>query len=797
MDTGYILVTITFAVAAVAFLLGLVIVREGPRQRLNWITAGMLFCGGAGALLGAIDFIAALREAKILRAQGGLVRNFAFLWEFFFPTFLLFTLYFPTERRVVRRAPWLGWMLFLPYLFHFALLLAGSDNAGRFRFLALAERYPSLEPILDFAGLALFLLYRLNAALFPLVNLAAMLGATWLLASAYRDTPNPRLRVQVRIVLAGLGGCLALYSIATLVPVLTGFRLSPVVRATLIVSGLTLGSLAIAYAIVRHRFLDVQMLARRSILYGAATAAALALYIVLVRRLNVAIAGFIGIEADYIQTAVLVVALLLFQPLVARLEDVLEQVMLGDRADYRNVLRGLSRDVSTVLDLGDLGRKVGDMLAGSMMVDCGCLIVRPAPGSPLVHVAGFGRQEADPVLIRALEERVISAGTSDLVDADELLAGTGLVPPVRFMLVPLRHGGELLGLLLLGRKVTGTGFNAEDRALLATLGDQIGVAIKNAHLHRASVAKTLLDEELSFARNVQQSFLPAEFPPMPPLDLWAHNVPSKVVSGDYYDVVPIGEHEVLIAIGDVSGKGVPAALLMSMLRASLRTQAREPINLCEMMRSLNRLIFESTSEREFVTLFLARVDCRGLRVRYSNGGHNPPLLRREDGRLERLDRGGLLLGAFDGVEFEEGEVHLDRRDMLVLYTDGLTEAVDSTGDMFGDERLEAAVRALDPGTSARDLLFSIEGACRIFSDGIDFEDDLTVLVLRVDGECGANGDGAEAGAEAGGVRAGGVPASAAPAAGPPAVGPPLHRSGEVTPAGPGSGPVRIEDPPWT
>jgi sigma-B regulation protein RsbU (phosphoserine phosphatase) len=395
------------------------------------------------------------------------------------------------------------------------------------------------------------------------------------------------------------------------------------------------------------------------------------------------------------------------------------------------VLRGLARDVSTVLDLGELGRKVGDMLARSMMVDCGCLLVRPAPDSPLAHVAGFGRQETDPVLIRALEERVTSASTSDLVDVDELLAGTGLVPPVRLVLVPLRHGGELLGMLLLGRKVTGTGFNAEDRALLATLGDQIGVAIKNSHLHRASVAKTLLDEELSFARNVQQRFLPAEFPPMSPLDLWARNVPSKVVSGDYYDVVPIGEHDLLIAIGDVSGKGVPAALLMSMLRASLRTQAREPISLCEMMRSLNRLIFESTSDREFVTLFLARVDCRGLRLRYSNGGHNPPLLRRRDGSLERLERGGLLLGAFDGVEFEEGEVILDRRDMLVLYTDGLTEAVDAGGDMFGDERLEAAVRALDPGSSAREGLMAIEGACRSFSDGTDLEDDLTVLVLRV------------------------------------------------------------------
>ncbi len=749
MDLGYVLITVSFAVAAVAFMLGLVIVREAPRQRLNWITAGMLVCGGAGALLGAVDFIAAMREVKVLRAQGSLVRNFAFLWEFFFPTFLLFTLYFPTQRRIVRRFPGISWLLFLPYIFHFVLLLAGSATGGRFRFEGIAERGGALGAAADFVGLALYLLYQLNAALFPLVNLAAMLGATWLLSSSYRTTENPRLRVQVRIVLGGLGGCLALYSVAVLLPVMTGIDLNPVLRATLIVAGLALGSLSIAYAIVRYRFLDVQMLARRSILYGAATAVALALYIIVVRQLNVAIAGLIGIEADYIQTAVLVVALLLFQPLVGRLEELLEQVMLGDRSDYRNLLRELSRDVSTVLDLGELGNKVGAMLASSMMVDCGCLFVRSAPPAPLTHVAGFGGQEVDSTLVRVLEERLAEDPESELVDVDELLSGTGLVPSVPLFLVPLRHRGELLGMLLLGRKVTGTGFNAEDRALLAALGDQIGVAIKNAHLHRESVVKTLLEEELGFARHVQRSFLPDRFPPMAPLDVWARNVPSKFVSGDYYDVVPIGESEILIAIGDVSGKGVPAALLMSMLRASLRTQARGPISLCDIMCSLNQLILESTSDREFVTLFLARVDCRHLRLRYSNGGHNPPLLRRGDGRVERLERGGLLLGAFGGAEFEEGEVDLSGEDLLVLYTDGLTEAVDTTGDMFGEERLEAEVRALDPRQSARESLQTLEEACRRFSNGAELEDDLTVLVLRVGAEgAGVEGAGVE---EAGAV----------------------------------------------
>lgn len=735
MESGYLLATVTFAVAAIALLLAGVIVREAPRERLNWVTAGMLFFGGAGALLGAADFVIALQDPKALKAQAGLLRNFAYTWEFFFPTFLLFALVFPGERQVMRRFPVLTWLLFLPYVFHFALLVAGGATGGRFELEPLATRFPALGPLIGFTGLTLFLVYQLNAALFPLVNLGFMVGAIGILLTSYRQTSNPRLRLQMRLILAGVGGCLGLYSLAVPVPVLTGFAIDPRLRAALIVAGLALGSLSIAYAIVRYRFLDVQTLARRSILYSAITALLLGVYITLVRRVQIAVAGFVGIDVAVIEIAVLVVALVLFQPVLAWVEERLEGYLMGVRADYRNMLRALARDVATVLDLDELGRKVGDMLESSMMIRSGRLLVRSVPRAPLAQAAGFGLETLTTPLLAAIERSLLARPPSELIELDVLLAGEPEVPPAQLLTIPLRHGDELLGLLLLGRKVTGRGFNAEDRGLLSMLGDQIGVAIKNAHLHRESVAKTLLEEELNFARRVQQSFLPDRFPPMPPLDLGARNIPSKFVSGDYYDVMPVGEDELLVAIGDVSGKGVPAALLMSMLRAALRTQARE-LPLPEMMVALNSLIHESTSEREFITLFLARINCRDLKVAYSNGGHNPPLLRRQDGRIERLEDGGLLLGAFESVAFAEGEVTLAPEDMLVLYTDGLTDAV-GLGGVFGDERLEDAVRGLDSRASAHTVVAELETACRQWTGGRELEDDMTLLILRVDGNAQA------------------------------------------------------------
>ena len=247
MDSGYVLATVSFVVAAVALLLAGVIVREGPRQRLNWVTAGMLLFGGAGALLGAADFVLVLREPKAFKVQAGFIRSFAFTWEFFFPTFLLFALTFPSERRVIRRYPWFSWVLFLPYIFHFVLLVGAGASGGRINLDPLATRVPALGPLLDFASLAIYLLYQVNAALFSLVNLAAMVGATALLAGAFRRAANRRLRGQMRLILAGVGGCLGLYSLAVPVPVLTGLEVDPRLRASLIVTGLSLGSLSIAY----------------------------------------------------------------------------------------------------------------------------------------------------------------------------------------------------------------------------------------------------------------------------------------------------------------------------------------------------------------------------------------------------------------------------------------------------------------------------------------------------------------------------------------------------------------------
>jgi len=200
------------------------------------------------------------------------------------------------------------------------------------------------------------------------------------------------------------------------------------------------------------------------------------------------------------------------------------------------------------------------------------------------------------------------------------------------------------------------------------------------------------------------------------------------VAGDYYDVLPLGDGKTLVAIGDVAGKGVGAALLMSNLQASLRAVKDVGISLPEVMQRINRLICENTPPDLFITLFVAIVDPdRGSAV-YVNAGHNYPLLCRASGEVERLGEGGLILGIDPSAAYEEGNVSLDEGDALLMFTDGVSEAMNDEDEEFGDERI-AGIMCAGKGAPLDETLEKIEGSVRAFSGRETFDDDFTLLAV--------------------------------------------------------------------
>jgi hypothetical protein len=258
----------------------------------------------------------------------------------------------------------------------------------------------------------------------------------------------------------------------------------------------------------------------------------------------------------------------------------------------------------------------------------------------------------------------------------------------------------------------------------------LGIGMASAFYRRVE-SRARAEHELRVARNIQGSFLPTSFPAMGAVEVDALNVPSREVSGDFYDVVPDGEGRFLIAIADVAGKGIPAALLSSMLQASLRTQAGSIPSVSAILRNVNTLVYRGTAIEQFATFFLARLDTTTLELTFCNAGHNYPVILKRDGRIATLERGGTVVGILANAIYEEGVVALEPGDRLLLYTDGVSEAASPSGELYGEERLLALLRELPAGLGCKESIARILDEVRRFMGQTEAADDITMVMARV------------------------------------------------------------------
>ncbi len=272
-------------------------------------------------------------------------------------------------------------------------------------------------------------------------------------------------------------------------------------------------------------------------------------------------------------------------------------------------------------------------------------------------------------------------------------------------------------------------FSTEDAELLEFFASSAAVSIEKALLHRQVLDKQRIEDQLRVAREVQSGLLPVAPPDLPGYDIAAVALPTWAIGGDYYDYVPLREGRLGLVIADVSGKGIPAALIMATFRAALRTEMRRHADLRAVAEQLNAAVLESGDTSRFVTAVCGVLDASNGRLTYVNCGHNPPLLLRASGGAESLRGGGPALGLFATAGFETGTVDLEPGDRLVLYTDGVVEPTDDEDREFGTERLAAAVREAT-GRPAAEALRSVIDATRSFSGRDDYDDDFTLVVVQ-------------------------------------------------------------------
>ncbi len=272
-------------------------------------------------------------------------------------------------------------------------------------------------------------------------------------------------------------------------------------------------------------------------------------------------------------------------------------------------------------------------------------------------------------------------------------------------------------------------FTPADVELLQFFASAAALSIEKALLHRQVLEKQRIEGQLQVAREVQSGLLPSAPPRLTGYDIGAVNLPTQAIGGDYYDYVPLAGGRLGLVVADVSGKGIPAALIMATFRAALRTEIRRRASLPALAARLNGAVLEFRDAARFVTAVCAVLEATSGRVTYVNCGHNPPLLLRARGGRETLRCGGAALGLFARGRYKAGTVDLEPGDTLVLYTDGVVEPVDAHDAEFGVERLDAAIRAV-AGRPASEALRSVIEATQAFSGRDRYDDDFTLVVLR-------------------------------------------------------------------
>jgi len=266
--------------------------------------------------------------------------------------------------------------------------------------------------------------------------------------------------------------------------------------------------------------------------------------------------------------------------------------------------------------------------------------------------------------------------------------------------------------------------------LTTVVASQAAIFVDKAVLNKELREKRKIEEELRIAREVQLSLLPAEAPKLEALDLHGINVPSYKIGGDYFDFIPIVDGHLGIAVADVAGKGIPASLIMASFRAFLRAEIRNNYAIRTILAKVNRVLKETLRDDQFVSAFYGVLDLARRRFTYSNAGHHPAILFRRDGKRKYLKSGGLVLGIFDGVTYNEHFVDLIPGDLLLLYTDGLVEAENPGGDMYGRARLEQFVAA-NAQLDSRALCDAIYADMSRFARATHPADDTTIVIAKI------------------------------------------------------------------
>ncbi len=392
---------------------------------------------------------------------------------------------------------------------------------------------------------------------------------------------------------------------------------------------------------------------------------------------------------------------------------------LDSTVQQLNTLFELSKEFNATVDRSHVLKIFSFALMGHMVVHGHLFYLRRPDGT-------FKLVSGKQITTKGLATEFLD-GIQDLVRAkpEDHLDQNGIA-----IALPIQQQGAVHGVLCLGAKMNDSPYDRKDIEFLYALGSLAVTAIQNVELIEERIAKQQLEEELRMARTIQRRLLPDKIPEVPGIEISTLALSSREVGGDYFDVAPLNKNRTLFMIADVTGKGVPAALLMSSIHACTHVMLPMDLTLQEAIEHTNRMLYENTDPDKFITAFAA-VYYPDKSLAFVNAGHEPPLLIRANGQVERLSDGGPLLGIIPNTSYEAGYITLAPGDLIIMYTDGVTEAMGKAMDEYTEKRL-LDLALTNRNCSVDALTELIQSDIQQFTGPVEMlSDDRTLIVIKV------------------------------------------------------------------
>ncbi len=714
-----------------------------------WVTAVRPRDPSAWCLFLIMLFFSVFYSAGV-ESWGPIVRDFAEgyrtavgnAWPIFM---FLFGLYFP-EPFPKKDPAWWTWtkrivitLLIVSCVSNVVVRIGQFENFASVASLSAAlDRLSTLDFLLSFAAIASFFVC---------------------ISVKMRQAITPDAKRRLRLLYTGSSVSMAPACVLFVVQNVKGGELEQIFPEWLVLSALSLMLLfpiTLAYVIVVHRAMDVRVVVRMGLQYALATGGIRVLQVlltaaVLITGITFARTSHLSRANEITTIALLILAVLWLRKGAERLRKWTDRRFFRDAYNAEQILEALSDEVLSIVEKRPLLERVATKIAESLHIPRIAVLLeeggfyRPAfalgfPPGFVADLADSGvtvlrlKQEAGPDRVYFDDEN--SWVNKSALSEDERRNLASLQPQ---LLLPLLAKQNLLGIVSLGEKRSEAPYSSTDIRLLKSVATQTALALSNAELTSAIAVeisrREKLNREIEIAREVQERLFPQRLPEISGLDYFGRCRTALGVGGDYYDFLALPDGKLGVALGDVSGKGIAAALTMASLQASLRAAAmRTGDDIAALITRVNAMLFDASTEDRYATLFYAQYDPATRLLSYVNAGHCPPILLRataKSRKVERLDQaGGTVVGLIPDCAYQQADVSLAPGDLLVIYTDGFSEAMSPHLEEWGETRLIEAIASCN-GLPSKDSIERIMHAADAFAAGAPQSDDMTLVVLRV------------------------------------------------------------------